>query len=250
MTHYYYLINSFPLLKIGEEPALNVEQLKVAFEENLSRKDKKEVRDFLFYLDLKNIKAFWLGFPLDARANFQEKELEEALLVPDSLPLYVYDFLDRYETKEERIRYFPFLYAQFFCSFKEGFSQEYFSQERKIRLHLAALKVKKEGGDIIQQMQFEDPQDLDVSYILAQKDREDYEPPDEYEPLKQIFLSQYQIPKALLKAYLQYRFRLIEEMEEKDVFSLPRVLAFLAKLLLVEQYQFLKQPQEEEVDRI
>ncbi len=250
MANYYYLVNSFPTLKIEEPPGISVEKLKVALEENLTEKDKQEVKDFLFYLDLKNIKSFWLGVPIDTRANFTEKELEEALLVPQFLPSYVYDFLDRYETKEERIRFFSSLYTQFFSSFDRGFSKEYFKEERQIRLQIAAFKGKKKGKDLLRQMQFEDPSDPDVAYILAQKDREEYEFPKEYEPLKQIFSYEGKDPKAFLRAYLQYRMDLIEEKEETYFFSLSKVLAFLAKLLLVEQYQFLQEPAKEELERL
>lgn len=238
MRSYYYLINSFPELKIGEKPDISFEELKFALDRNLSKADKKIVADFLFSVDLKNIKAFWMGEPLDPTGNLPEKELEEALLVEGILPPYVYEFLEKYETQEERLQYFSFLYASYFRSFQKGFLGNYFQQEREIRFHLAALRAKKTGKDLSTQFPFEDPSDPLVGYILAQKDREEYDIPLEYEPLKQIFSSHYDSPLHLLKAYLEYRMHLIEDLEKEDFFSLARVLAFIAKLLLVKHFLF------------
>jgi hypothetical protein len=86
----------------------------------------------------------------------------------------------------------------------------------------------------VRELQFEDPADPLVAEILAQASASVYMPPREYEDLKAIFIGNGSDPQQLNQAILEYRFRKIEEMEESQNFGIDRVLAYIARLLLVE----------------
>lgn len=206
---------------------------------NLTSGDFHEVERLLRPIDLYNIRAFWLGLPLDDRGNYNPKDLEEALLVRDRIPPYLVDFLERYESSQDRLRYFSSLYASLFRDEQaklKGFLKEYFQMEREVRLVLTALRAKQAGRDLIRELQFEDPQDPFVAEILAQKDAPEFTPSREYEDLKTVFIANRSDPQKLDRALLEYRFRRIEEMEEPYDFSIDRILAYLARLLLVESW--------------
>lgn len=206
---------------------------------NLSASDWKKVERYQMLFDIRNIKAFWMNEPLDGRGNLGEKELEEALLVQDVLPTFVSDFLDRFDSQEDRYRYFPSLYASLFLQFSEegdGFLKKLFQMEREIRLCLVALRANANGKDLTRELQFEDPTDPLVSFLLAQKESEEPVLPKEYEDLKAAFLENRSDPKKLHRANLKIRLERIEEMEELQTYSIDQVLGYLARLAIVEDW--------------
>lgn len=235
---YYFLVAAFPPLRLGMRPEISLKEAKDLCLLNLSREDFKKVQKLLQIIDLYNIRAFWLGLPLNENGNFAGKDLEEALLVRDGIPLYLSDFLDRYETTEERLRYFSSLYTSFYREEEiSDFLIQYFKLEREMRLILAALRAKKFGRDIIRELQFEDPGDPLVADIFAQKDAPEYFPPADYEDLKAIFVENIGEPRKLEQALIEWQFEKIEELEEPYDFSIDRVLNYLARLLLVESWE-------------
>ncbi len=235
MAKYYFLITSLPPLVLGAKPEISFQELKELLDLNLTPEDKEAVERLLRPIDLYNIRALWLGLPLDDRGNYKARDLEEELLVKEDLPSYLIDFLDRYETTPDRLRYFSSLYVSLFGDEQlTGFLKQYYQFERQLRLILTALRARKTGRDLTRELQFEDPTDPFVAEILAQKDAPDYTPPREFEDLKTLFMDNSSDPQKLNRAILQYRFSKIEEMEENQDFTIDRVLAYLARLLLAE----------------
>lgn len=242
MSNYYFVNAALPPLSLGTPPEITFQELRTILRENLSADDLKQVAYLLRPIDLANIRALWMGMPLDERGNFSPKELEEALLVPDGLPQYLSDFLDQYESIHDRLRFFPALYAALYreTSGRSGFLVKAFAFERDVRLVLTALRAKKTGRDVARELQFEDPTDTLVADILAQKDSPDYTPPAEYEGLKALFEKHSENPKELFQALLEYRFSKYEELEENEHFTLDRILSYLARLLIVESWEELR----------
>ncbi len=236
---YYFLVASLPDLTLGKAPAISYEEARASLLLNLSASDQEKVALLQTLTDIRNIRAFWLGQPLERRGNFGEKDLEEAILVKDPFPEFVGDFLDRYEQQEDRLRYFTSLYASFYAENQEnlsGFLQRYFQFEREVRLCLAALRAKEEDRDLLHEFQFEDPTDPMVAYFLVQKESGDLHVPQEYEELKTAFLENGSDPKALYREILEFRLRGIEEMEFGLPFAIDQVLGFLARLAIVEDW--------------
>jgi hypothetical protein len=86
------------------------------------------------------------------------------------------------------------------------------------------------------ELQFEDPDDEIVAQILAQKDAKTYEPPERYSDLKALFEEHYDAPMELYQGLCEYRFEKIVQMYGIDVFSIDRILAYLARLIIVEKW--------------
>ena len=237
MMNYYYLIAAFPPLSLDVRPAISFRDVRDMLEMNLTSRDLKELEQLLRPIDLYNIRALWLGEPLDDRGNFKAKDLEEELFVKQDLPEYLTDYLDRYDSTEDCIKYFSSLYASLYRESEEklkGFLAQYYRFERELRLMLVALRAKRKNRDIVRELQFENPNDPTVALILAQKDTGDFVPPREYEDVKTIFLNNAEDPKKLNEVLLQYKFNQIEEMEEPQDFGMDRVLPYIARLLIVE----------------
>ncbi|OGN65133.1 MAG: hypothetical protein A3E80_02305 [Chlamydiae bacterium RIFCSPHIGHO2_12_FULL_49_9] len=241
MANYYFLITALPPLKLGIKPEISFKEAKELFDLNLAERDKKLVQHLLRPIDLSNIRALWMGLPIDDRGNFDEKEIEEALLVQGEVPEYLAEFLERYESIADRLRYFSSLYASLYRREFKGFLGKYYRFQREFRLVLTALRSKQFKRDISRELQFEDPRDPIVAEILAQKDAPDYSPAPEYEDLKTVFMETVSDPQKLHFALLEYQFDRIEEMEEPQDFAIDRVLSYIARLILVESWEELDQ---------
>lgn len=234
---YYFVLPSLPSLSFQTRPELSFGELKDFLLLNLAPKDIEKFSFLLRPIDLYNTRALWLGMPLDDRGNFVAKDLEEALLNRDPFLPGLVDYLDRYETTTDRLRYFSSLFASLFREAElilDGFLRRYFQFEREVLLVLTALRAKQTGRQIVQEMQFEDSSDPLIAYILAQKDTPDFVPPQEFEILKALFVKYNHSPEVLNRAILQYRFEMIEEMEQEAPFSIDQILGYVARFLMVD----------------
>jgi hypothetical protein len=239
MKKYFYLGNAFPKITLRAKPDISFEELKLMLEINLSKGDLDKVKILRQYIDITNLRLLWLNKDLDPHGNLNEHDLEDAILTKTELPEFVFDFLDRYESKEDRLKYFSFLMVNFFnmvIKKNKGFLNYYFDLERKIRLILTALRAKKIKRDISFELQFEDFQDDFVAYILAQKDLEGFEPPKEFQKIKNIYIKNIDDPKKMLIDLMEYKFNLIEEYSSDKNFSVDQILAFISLFMIVEDF--------------
>ena len=243
MRYYYYVVNAFPPLFLGKKPEMSYEETREMILMNLSAHDLEQLVEFQRPTDLRNIRALWLQEPLDPRGNFSDLELEEALLVGEGLPFFVIDFVQKYESEEDRLRYFSSLYASLYSQGKRlgGFNRSYYRIEREIRLVLTALRAKSTGRPLIPELQFEDPTDPFIAELIAEAESREFLVPQEYEALKTAFLENRSKPKELYRALLEFRMKCIQELESEDPFGMGQVLGYLARLILIEDWDRLDQ---------
>ncbi|HKY99925.1 MAG TPA: DUF2764 family protein [Rhabdochlamydiaceae bacterium] len=239
MAKYYFLTISLPPLSIMEKPEITFEELSFRLEVNLTKPDLHKTQVLRGFVDICNIRALWQEERVDLRGNLNEKELDEALLINNIFPDYVFDFINQFEKISDRIRNFSGLLASFFKEEilqQKGFLRNYLSFERDWRLVLVGLRAKQLGRDVVKELQFEDFSDPLVAHILAQKDSDRYEPPAEYAELKEILDSCAYDPWEEHKAVVRWRFLKIADMAEGKFFSIDKVLAYMAQLMLVEYW--------------
>lgn len=239
MTNYYYLAASLPPLDFPCVPDISFVEIKSALRLNLSKSDLKKVETLRLFVDLNNIRPLLLEEEIDPRGNLSEKELDEALLVKDFLPEYVFDFLDKYDSLQEKLRHFSEITCRFFQEEQpkqKGFLEKFLTFEREWRLVILALRSKVTKRDVVKELQFEDFTDPLVSQILAQKDAEQYEPPSEYKELKEKYIAAGKDPYLQSKMLAEYRFSKIDEFVEDGLFSMDAILAYLAQLMIVEYW--------------
>jgi hypothetical protein len=245
MNKYYFLLCSLPSISIGTKPEISFLELENYLKWNLTEADKKILFSFRQYIDIKNLKNLWLEKKIDPRGNLDEKTFHEALLTEDFFPVYVFTYLKKHVSTEEKITYFPVLEIEFFHdqieNFQSPFLLSFFKLERESKLILTALRAKNLKRDITIELAGEDKKDPLVDSILRQKDESLYEPPKEYIQLYNIFLKYQSEPKALYKAFLEYCFQKYEYFSERGPFTIDQILGYLANLILVEDYYYLNQ---------
>lgn len=252
---YYFLGTRLPPIQIGEPLDITFEELDTLMRDNLTRDDYHKTIVIRRYYDILNMRSFWLHEELDPYGNFDVNELEDALLTQIGLPSYVNTFLEENEKIEDRLFHFPELLKEYFRVESEKtddpFLKDYLEFEREWRLVLVGFRAKKLGRDLLQELQFEDPEDSIVQQILAQKDSKTYEPPDQYTNLKTIFEEHQSSPLNLHLALNQYRFDRIQKYVGFDLFSIERILGYMVRLIIAEKWQQLdKQKGIAIVDRI
>ena len=236
---YYFLAASLPELQVGEPPDITFGVLDFVMKVNLKNGDMAQSVVIRRYYDIENIRNFFMEAPLDPYGHYNANDLEEAILTRMGFPEYVYEFLEKYKAREDRLQNFPALIAAYFrneIAAAEGFLKEFLTFEREWRLVLTGFRAKKLGRDLASELQFEDPYNEVVAQILAQKDAATYEPPTGYGDLKALFEEHYDAPLELHQALCEYRFRKIDLMYGIDLFSIGRILAYLAQLIIVEQW--------------
>ncbi len=250
MTNYYFLANSLPSIEIGESPDLSFVELGHMLDLNLGPEDKQKVVTIRHYFDLLNLRLLWLEQNPDPRGNYSEGELDEALLVREGFGDYVFDFLDKFEGRESRLRHFGEVVETFFreeVARHTGFLHDYFEFERELRLVMLGFRAKRLHRDVLVELQHEDPSDQIVAQIVAQKDTKEYEPPYGYESLKTLFEQHYDDPIALHKAMCHYRFNRVDTMIQEGPFSIEMILAYAVQLIIVEQWQELDAQEGEKI---
>ena len=244
MKEYFFLAALLPQLEIGHVPAIGMEELRELLRVNLSTEDLLQTKTLLRQIDVENFRALWAKEPLDPRGNLSASSLEQALLNrswsdEEEFPDYLNDYLDKYHTEADRISHFQYLLAAYFVDEVQknsGFLSEYFAFQHEWQLVMVGFRAKKLGKDIAKELQFEDSGDPIVAQILAQKDAPTFEPPFEYKELRQLFEEHTSHPLDLHKALYTYQFDQIIERWGEAIFSIERILNYMARLILVERW--------------
>lgn len=239
-TNYYFLASILPPLQIGQPPEISDLELQNLTQVNVThRSDWEKVWGFRLYYDIQNIRSLWREEPLNIHGNYDENELEEQLLVKSGFPGYVFDYLEAHETDGDRLRHFSFLLSSYFneeIAKSSGFLKKYYSFERDLRLVLLGLRAKRLGWNLMNELQYEDPHDDLVAQMIAQKDSPDYEPPEEYADIKALFAEHAHDPLQLYQLIGEFRFQKINELLAIDLFSIDRIIAYIAQLIIVEKW--------------
>jgi hypothetical protein len=239
MSKYYYLACALPKISLKTKPEMSFEELVFMLDINLYENDKKKLEILRQFIDINNLRMLWLNEEINNRGNLNKAQLEDVILIKNFFPEFVFDFLDKYEKKEDKIKNFSFLIVSFFnevIARSSGFLKFYFELERETRLILTALRAKKLSRDISYELQFEDLHDTLVAYILAQKDMESFEPPKKYEKLKNIYKENINDPKNMHLSFLEYKFNKIEKYAQQKPFTIDQILSYVVLLMIVEDF--------------
>lgn len=234
---YYFVVPSLPPLSLHVKPELAFRQFMQRLEISLSKDDLAKTRVLRLFIDICNIRALFLEEEIDPRGNLNEKELDEALLVQAGLPGYVFEFLSQFEKVPDKVRNFSGLLTLFFneeMPKHRGFLRNYLEFEREMRLVLVGMRAKRLKRDLVKELQFEDPTDPFVAHLLASNESPQYDPPARWRELKEQIAACAADPMLELEACQQFRFSQLEEMVESEIFSMDRILCYMAQLMIVE----------------
>lgn len=246
MSRYFFLGSVLPPLKVGIEPGISFEELRVLFQDNLSASDLEKVKAIRTLIDLKNVQALLKKEEIDSRGNLSEKELDEAVVNQQGLPEALFELLNGTESVAEQLRHFSKVLIAYYKEMEKkyrGFLQRYFRFEREWRVLIAGYRAKKLGVDAAVELQHEDFHDPLVAEVLAQKDTPFFEFPFEYQELGEKLKEVQGNPKGQYEVMANFRFNRIEEEVQDHPFSLDYLLGYLVQLMIVEDAYILDEKQ-------
>ncbi|MFA6914957.1 MAG: DUF2764 family protein [Parachlamydiales bacterium] len=239
MNRYYFPASALPSLELNAPPEISFEELMILFEENLSAEDLHKVKVLRRYYDVENVRNMLLHEPFSPYGNLNKMQMEEALNGFNGLPPYFFDYLEKYQTAEDRLKNFSSLLANYYIyeiDHSEGFLRKYLQFDREWRLIFTAMRAKKMGRDLLKELQFEDPSDTIIAELLVQKDSSSIVPPDNYSELKNIYDEYADSPLELMQAMLEWRFIKINDFLGVDLFSIERLLGYFMQLIALERW--------------
>src|SRR3990167_6765166 len=114
MNKYYYLGCALPKISLKSKPEISFEEFKFMLNINLNEKDLEKIRIFQNFIDINNLKLLWQNQEIDPRGSLNLAELEDIILMQDVLPEFVFEFIDRYDSTEDKLKYFSFLLSSYF----------------------------------------------------------------------------------------------------------------------------------------
>lgn len=239
MAKYYFVTTFLPALKIGLPPELEWRELDFLLKLNLTKGDLQKVSALKRYSEIENIRAFWAKLPFESDTMYDEKEIEEQLLHLTGYPLYVFEYMEKYEDTPSRIAHFPELLRSFFqqeSKAKDPFVKNYIEFEYHTRLVLQAIRAKSLGRDLEGEFRYEDPEDPFVREIILQAEQKSYEPPAHFQLLKGLYETKKEDPLELQKALSEWQFEEIEHMVGDHPFDIQRVLGYVLQLSICEKW--------------
>lgn len=239
MGHIFFASASLPPLYFGVHPEITFFSFIQLVEMNFSSADIRKINELREYIDILNIKRLLKQQPIDMRGNLSEKELDEALIEIEGLHPTVLEFLREHENVEERLRHFNFLLSRYLEKRQQktsGFLHAYYEHERMLRLALVAYRCAKNGGDIVEELKFEDPKEPFVASLIAQKDTTHFEFPFELDNLNET-LATAVLPIDQYRAIFEHQFAFAEEQGQQRLFSLDFIMAYMMQLLAIENWE-------------
>ena len=103
------------------------------------------------------------------------------------------------------------------------------------------MRAKKLKIDLSKEFQFEDPRDLFVAELLAQKDTSNFEFPAEFIEMDEALKGEGLDPKEQYKALAQFCFYHILENIQDHPFSIDYLLGYLAQFMIIDNWNMLNE---------
>lgn len=242
MKRYFYLAASLSDLELEKKPPISFSDFLLDVLIYLSKKHKSFIVILRELIDIENIRRLLLEQNIDDRGNLSEKALDEAILAKVNLPEYAVDFLQDFDNTASRLNHFALLYSGFFKAHQKTgneFIDGYLKFEYELRLWTSLLRAQKSGKDFKEVLQFEDSYDPLIMSMIVQSQNIDLIMPSEFHTLKNIFSNDFANPLELHKRIEKFRLQKITDLVSDKQFLVDNILGFLAKLLIIEQWQSL-----------
>lgn len=211
-----FLLSYLPPLVFQEPPQIRFHEYLILCEENLSKGQLKEIEYFRSWIDLQNLVRKYFHDPIDPRGLLSDLELEERLKTyPTEKALHL--------IQKEQIA--------FLRDAKGGFLGRYFRFEWELAVCLTAIRAKRLGKPLEDELSSDDLADLFVFTLRSDT------LPFEFQKLIELPHD----PMLAKKTVDRFRFEKIDEMTANSHFSLDAVLAYAVKLKILEDFDDLSQ---------
>lgn len=204
-----FLLLYLPPLTWGVAPAISEEELKEELTLNLTKEDLKACNSLFLMQDIENTRALWLGNELAPMGQFELDSLKTSLVDYDGLPPFFANFLDTYQTNEERAANFSQLllgYYQYLKSSPYPFIRWWGNFAEKGRFAFQFLRSKEVGAEEID---------------------------ERFHPLEGFFADPHLKAADLAEAINHFLFDRVGESLDEDPFAIDKVFAYIVQFYLI-----------------
>ena len=238
MRNYYYLAISLPELEIENKPTIHFKELMEQFEINLSPSDFKKLNKIRLYFDLVNLEKFLQEQGVDSRGTLSSFEIAEALEFKTYFPEYIFEFLEKNKTKEERLSLFPSIYSKYFQDFDEENEdvKNIVIFENELRLFLLGYRSIRFHKNVEDEFQFENLSSDTVAMILSQQ--AETKVLDEVKLQQLIDALKLTNDPLLVRSLVEsFRFEHYKEIQDFHSFNIVGLIAFTMQLKILEDLE-------------
>jgi len=239
MRNYYFLANALPELLIDSKPVISYKAVMTMFNENLTTSDLEQVKTLRLYYDILNIQRLIEQESFDFRANLGSNQLKDSLLNYENLPSYVFEFFEAYSENSDRIANFSKLMSFYFDeeSKKGSVLSDIIQFEKELRLTLIGYRAHRLGLDLGHELRFEDQDDEIIRDLLNKKDHSGFDFGHKYARLSEMLQEALGNPLQEERVINTFRFNFYSNYQVGHPFSLHFLLAFVMKLMIVEDFE-------------
>jgi len=239
MRNYYFLANALPELLINSKPVISYNAVMTMLNENLTASDLEQVKILRQYYDILNIQRLIEEEAFDFRSNLNSNQLKDSLLNHENLPPYVFEFFEEYSESSDRIANFSKLMSSYFNiqSNKCSVLADIIQFERELRLTLIGYRAHRLGLDLAHELRFEDLDDEMITDLLNKKDHSSFDFGAKYASLSEMLQDALGNPLQEERAINTFRFNFYSNYQVGHPFSLHFLLAFVMKLMIVEDFE-------------
>ncbi len=238
MRNYYYLAISLPDLEIENKPTIHFKELIEQFEINLSPSDFKKLNKIRLYFDLVNLEKYLQELEVDFRGSLSAFEISEALEFKIYYPEYVFDFLENFKTKEERLLKFPLIFSKYFQEFDEDQDEikNIVIFENELRLFLLGYRAIRFHKSIEEEFQFENLSQDTVDMILSQQAETKVIDESKLQYLIED-LKKTNDPLEVRSLVESFRFEHYKEIQDLHPFTIVGIIAYMMQLKILEDLE-------------
>lgn len=241
MNNLYFLLTALPELEYPKKPFISREELNSLIEANISSKEREVFQLYRSWKDVENIRRMLLNEPFLEGGLYNRIELEDALRERVGLPQAVFDYLDRFTTKDEQLRNFPQLLRTLFHQEANGstFFNKLMAFEERMRLTLAYIRAQHKVADGTITALESDEEDPFIQDLLSiQKGSLEISEP--YSDLPAIYEAKRYSPFELELALSEWRYKQYAALANDALFSFDQVLLYAVQYDLLEQIAHLE----------
>ncbi len=236
MNNLYFLLTALPELEYPKKPFISRSELNSLIEANISSRERAIFQLYRSWKDVENIRRMLLDEPFLEGGLYNRGELEDVLREKVGLPQPVFDYLDRFTTKDEQLRNFPLLLRTLFHDESQGssFFNKIMAFEERVRLTLAYVRAHHKVADGTITPLESDEEDPFIEELLSiQKGSIEIDEP--YSDLPALYEAKRYSPFELELALSQWRFKQYAALASDELFSFDQVLLYAVQFDLLEQ---------------
>ena len=256
MANYYYVVSGLPSLVMEENKSVpSFTDVVRHIEEEVAERDLKIINAMRLPADNKNLVNMLLGKEgeFDARGSFTQAELSNAIKAPETLPLYMQQFLEAHRENRQvfagltPLDQLTWLFYDEMTQSRNEFLKAWFQFDLDLRNVAVGVNVRKNLGHIEALATERDRPGMftvigrnDVAEAVLRSAAPDFGLNNSYHWVEKVVALSRGGLTEMEKGLDEIRWQKLTELTEFTLFQTETLAAFVQKLMIVERWMKLE----------